>query len=101
MRPLTTLRFSPIVLLTYIVLFMIPEVVQFNTSRWWDPIVATIFNLALYTTVAWALCLIANMGGKRGRCVVHIIFHTLLAAYVVSSLFLTLCFHRHWDAYTI
>lgn len=53
MRPLTTLRFSPIVLLTYIVLFMIPEVVQFNTSRWWDPIVATIFNLALYTTVAW------------------------------------------------
>ena len=101
MRPLTTLRFSPIVLLTYIVLFMIPEVVQLNTSRWWDPIVATIFNLALYTTVAWALCLIANMGGKRGRCVVHIIFHTLLAAYVVSSLFLTLCFHRHWDAYTI
>lgn len=101
MRPLTTLRFSPIVLLTYIVLFMIPEVVQLNTSRWWDPIVATIFNLALYATVAWALCLIANMGGKRGRCVVHIIFHTLLAAYVVSSLFLTLCFHRHWDAYTI
>lgn len=32
MRPLTTLRFSPIVLLTYIVLFMIPEVVQFNTT---------------------------------------------------------------------
>lgn len=101
MKPLTTLRFSPIILLTYVVLFMIPEVVQFNTSRWWDPIVATTFNLALYTTAAWVLCLIASVGGKKWWRVVHFIFHTSLAAYAVSSLFLTLCFHRHWDAYTI
>lgn len=101
MKRLTTLRFSPIILLAYVVLLMVPEVLQFNLLRWWDPVVATAFNLLIYTTVAWVLCFIASVGGQRWSRVVHITFHTLLTAYAVSSLFLTLRFNRHWDAYTL
>lgn len=101
MKRLKTLHFSPIVLLTYIVMLMVPEVLQLNTLRWWDPLVAMGFNLIVYAAVAWLVCFLASWVERCCGRVVHIVCHTLLGIYAVSSLFITLRFNRHWDAYTI
>ena len=94
------LRFSVPLMLSYVIMLMAPEMVQLNTLRWWDPLVAVGSNVVLYAALAWMVCLAAALAGRWGRAV-HVVAHVAVAAYAVSTLFIALLFHRHWDAFTM
>lgn len=101
MKRLIASQFNPATLFVYIILMMVAEIIQLNTSTWWDPLVALIFNLLFYLAFGWTICLAAAISGKMWGKVLHFFFHSAMVAYSASSLFLALNFHRHWDAFTM
>ena len=85
----------------YVVMMMSVEMLQLNTQRWWDPVVSSAFNVLFYSAMAWILSALAASAGQRMYRVVHAVAHVVVGLYAVSSIFLYLFFHRHWDAFTM
>ena len=88
-------------MVTYVVMMMITELLVLNTSKWWDPVLSIPFNLFVYISMSWIICLLASCLGDRCSKYIHILCHILLFTYMISDVFLFTFFHRHWDAFTI
>ena len=100
----TKLTFHPVVAAAYVVLLMVPELLQLNLSKWWDPLVSVPFNLFVYSFAAWLLCALAAWAGHWQRWaarIIHGVLHMSLGAYAASTVFLVAVFHRHWDAFAM
>lgn len=100
-RYIYNLRSNVALGIAYVAMLMLVEMMQLNTLRWWDPLVATAFNLVFYCSMVWLLMFFAAIIGGRASKVVHAMAHIVTGIYAISSLFLMVFFHRHWDAFSM
>ena len=94
-------KFSPVICTSYVLMFMIPECMVLNTTRWWDPVISLPCCAVAYGVLAWTICALVSLTGCRKLNFVHLILHVAIAMYVVSDVFLEVKFGRHWDVYTL
>lgn len=94
------IQVSPIVWGSYIIMFMLVELLQINLKTWWDPLVSLTFNLFFYAVISWMLCGLTNAIVTLRR-LLSLLGHAVMTLYAMSSLFLYVFFGRHWDALTL
>lgn len=88
-------------MITYVLMMMITEFLVINTSKWWDPFVSIPFNTLFYVAVSWVICLLVSFTGKTISKYIHVLLHVVIFSYTISNIFLSVVFHRHWDAFTL
>lgn len=94
-------KFKPLICIFYVIMLMIPECMVLNYTRWWNPVVSLPCCAVAYGVLAWSVCSLAVLCGRKTADIIHTILHLAIAAYVVSDVFLILKFGRHWDVYTL
>lgn len=93
-------KINLVIMITYVLMMMITEFLVINTSKWWDPFVSIPFNTLFYVAVSWVICLLVSFTGKTISKYIHVLLHVVIFSYTISNIFLSVVFHRHWDAFT-
>lgn len=101
MKQLLTLKINVVVMATYVVMFMIPELLVLEDLHWWAPYISVPFNLVVYTALSWFCCTLFALMGRKANAIAHVVLHAVVAFYVLSDIFLFVFFSRHWDVYTV
>lgn len=94
-------KINLVIMITYVLMMMITEFLVINTSKWWDPFVSIPFNTLFYVAVSWVICLLVSFTGKTISKYIHVLLHVVIFSYTISNIFLSVVFHRHWDAFTL
>jgi len=94
-------KFSWMLCIFYVIMLMIPECMVVNDTRWWDPVVSLPSCAIAYAVLAWSICALVSFCSRKTECILHGILHLVIAAYVVSDVFIVIKFGRHWDVYTL
>lgn len=101
MKQLLTLKINVVVMATYVVMLMIPELLVLEDLHWWVPYLSVPFNLVVYTVLSWFCCTLFALMGRKANTIAHVALHAVVALYVLSDIFLFVFFTRHWDVYTV
>lgn len=101
MKQLLTLKINVVVMATYVVMLMIPELLVLEDLHWWVPYLSVPFNLVVYTVLSWFCCTLFALMGRKANTIAHVALHAVVALYVLSDIFLFVFFSRHWDVYTV
>lgn len=88
MKQLLTLKINVVVMATYVVMFMIPELLVLEDLHWWAPYISVPFNLVVYTALSWFCCTLFALMGRKANAIAHVVLHAVVALYVLSDIFL-------------
>ena len=64
MKQLLTLKINVVVMATYVVMLMIPELLVLEDLHWWVPYLSVPFNLVVYTVLSWFCCTLFALMGR-------------------------------------
>lgn len=88
MKQLLTLKINVVVMATYVVMLMIPELLVLEDLHWWVPYLSVPFNLVVYTVLSWFCCTLFALMGRKANVIAHVALHAVVALYVLSNIFL-------------
>ena len=89
-----------ILMLTYSILLIIPEVFLVGKLNLPTYLFALGFNFLFYLSLAYILCIIGQLCGRYVGKAWHAVWHVLIYSFSISNVFLYIYFGLRWDAFT-